>query len=914
MHTQLKRWLKILACLIMVIGSISVGFSTFLISGGNEKVSNVLSPSFKNVVPSAYFENNPDKLYTIEDALDIAGNNNVSDTIYVKPGTNPVITRDCTIASDDTLCIPYEGKNWKQLDFQANPSQFSDRNYDSVIKNRKNFIRIQTGVTLTNNGTLQLGGQTGSYSSACAGMTNGMYCEINMEPKSQIISKGTFSCFGYVKESEFISEDEIEKEAIVSITNGVLDIPFIVHDYKGGTQTVSRYKGGNVCPFEVIDVVNIQALFKFFYPSKMHVYADLYASDQHNNTDFDLFAPSNALLNFDEGAYVTSKFLNKGFWEEKNGLNFSYTPSITTYSLTANAKVDDLYRVHNKLCLYGTFSLNDMTMKINPMNVGDISISTASVLFPISYRLEAHIFGTLNCNNKYELLGGAKVYIEDSGVFNNNADFLIYGDNVSYTNSVTIDGVTHSIVNSYPTYFKGISGKLYIAGKYIQKSGAFGGNPFSMSSNAVLDLKGATSCSLSTGEYGYKSLDGTSEKLKFLTNSVLPGFKTPSTLIEQIDVVSKADVSLEINGNLQNVKLLTKSVYQGNSINDASWHYSEIEFSIGYDYPSKASANNDGVFSFDVSLTNLPSDDKRTYDVSSIQWNLSSDNSNCTLKSNSFKGTEKITVSGNVSKKGTYHISISASIKDTLPSNKIHQLNLVRTTIDATSCLLPETPVLMADMTYKKVEDIKKGDLVMSFNHFTRQIEPTTVILNAESEREAAKQKVLSLEFSDGKKIGVIGNHGFFDLEENKYVYINAENYSNYINHKFYGIEDGSLNRKDSILISGSVRYEVTKIYSPVTANNLNIITAGKLSISGEIDGLFNIFEYEKSSPKYDEDKMNEDISRYGLLSYEYFKNQLTYEQYQSLPCKYMSIAINKGLITWSQIQQYIKTWGPYLL
>lgn len=40
------------------------------------------------------------------------------------------------------------------------------------------------------------------------------------------------------------------------------------------------------------------------------------------------------------------------------------------------------------------------------------------------------------------------------------------------------------------------------------------------------------------------------------------------------------------------------------------------------------------------------------------------------------------------------------------------------------------------------------------------------------------------------------------------------------------------------------------------------------LSMPGGITGLFNIFEYENESLKYNIKKKNEDIKKYGLLDY----------------------------------------------
>lgn len=82
------------------------------------------------------------------------------------------------------------------------------------------------------------------------------------------------------------------------------------------------------------------------------------------------------------------------------------------------------------------------------------------------------------------------------------------------------------------------------------------------------------------------------------------------------------------------------------------------------------------------------------------------------------------------------------------------------------------------------------------------------------------------------------------------------------------------------------------------------------LSMPGGITGLFNIFEYENESLKYNIKKKNEDIKKYGLLDYSSFDKYLSKELYDKLPCKYMAISIGKGFKSWNIIQSYIDRWA----
>lgn len=85
------------------------------------------------------------------------------------------------------------------------------------------------------------------------------------------------------------------------------------------------------------------------------------------------------------------------------------------------------------------------------------------------------------------------------------------------------------------------------------------------------------------------------------------------------------------------------------------------------------------------------------------------------------------------------------------------------------------------------------------------------------------------------------------------------------------------------------------------------------LSMPGGITGLFNIFEYENESLKYNIKKKNKDIKKYGLLDYSLFDKYLSKELYDKLPCKYMAISIGKDFISWNTIQSYIDRWAGRL-
>ena len=226
----------------------------------------------------------------------------------------------------------------------------------------------------------------------------------------------------------------------------------------------------------------------------------------------------------------------------------------------------------------------------------------------------------------------------------------------------------------------------------------------------------------------------------------------------------------------------------------------------------------------------------------------------------------------------------------------------------SSSCLVEGTLITLADGTTKKVEDITSDDYLLVFNHESGKLDVAKVLFN--DSESLAEYTIINLKFSNGSIVRVVSEHGFFDLDLNKYVYITATNYRSYIGHKFYGL-DGNYAGIEFVLTDAYLTKETVRVYSPVTAYHLNYFTEGLLSMPGGIDGLFNIFEYDNNL-QYDSELMEADITKYGLLDYSVFEGLVPYEVYLAFPAKYFNVAIGKGLLTWDDIYYLINRYSIY--
>lgn len=232
--------------------------------------------------------------------------------------------------------------------------------------------------------------------------------------------------------------------------------------------------------------------------------------------------------------------------------------------------------------------------------------------------------------------------------------------------------------------------------------------------------------------------------------------------------------------------------------------------------------------------------------------------------------------------------------------------------VSSKECLVEGTLITLANGEKVPVENIKQGDMLLVFNHETGQYDIAEVLFN--DSEPLNKYTIINLVFNDGTHIKVVSEHGFFDLNLNKYVYIDSTNYKEYIGHKFFttAYENGTLIKGSITLTESYLTDETVRVYSPVTKYHLNYFAENVLSMPGGIEGLFNIFEYN-SDLKYNEEKKQQDIEQYGLLTYDDFKDYVSYEIYESFPALYFNVSIAKGLLTWEQIMYYIERYAPLM-
>jgi hypothetical protein len=218
-------------------------------------------------------------------------------------------------------------------------------------------------------------------------------------------------------------------------------------------------------------------------------------------------------------------------------------------------------------------------------------------------------------------------------------------------------------------------------------------------------------------------------------------------------------------------------------------------------------------------------------------------------------------------------------------------------------CFAAGTLITMPDGSYRPIEELQPGDCIRVYDH-ENGCYTSSPILFIEDDG-VMKWPVINLEFSDGTTQKFIYEHGLFDLDLNKYIYITEENFQDFIGHCF--AKEEPFGYSEITLENAWVQLEFTGCYSMTTEYHMNYFVNGMYSMPGGITGLFNFFEYDENLA-YDKELMAQDIETYGLFTYEDFAPYMSEETFNTIfPIKYLKVSIGKGLVTFEDLEYIIE-------
>lgn len=848
---KIRNRFGLLLAFIMTIVSIPVGFSAWSTISPISSSEVITIPTSDKQV--AYYDSN--YFPTIESAVASANETGSSKNVYVIPGTNPTITQSFDINSNVTLIMPYSGETYNSgKNTTASSPNSTDFEAATYVKN---IIKISKGVNINVKGNFYVGGVVScgwGNSTTVFSYVGGDHVKVVLEENVTINVTGSLTSYGRI-----IKDNINDSSCKINIIGGNLLQPAIIRDWPGASSAIKRVNNNTMpfCNYE-IPYITVPMYFsksgKFIGEIRMEEITTRIVNLNVINSSND------SLVKVNDSSVI--RFEYKNIDANQKIMTAASNRSTIIQMISGSAEIGYI-----SLNVYITVSTNKFPIVIP---------STFSLIIGDGDNAAQ---GT--CNYSACFSPGTSIVIKEKSTLNLDSSKNTSGSNTSFAMFEDAVIENHGTLNvGGPCAFKVIS----------------------KSNNAKLNV----SDSVSDVSTSYKYLvNGTETTLTSENNFLRGDVIEDSTVTDDKRLETGAYESVQ-DGNDPNIYYwnrifkLTLSSYES-SPGLSSDGTAKVEF-----VPSAAS-DSGGYRFYDWSvsgegvLLGETAPDAQNNGVTSLQ-NIETNIIYFYAKANENTG----------SKAGDF-ASIYATITVTAKKSQNDEGGLSNTVTferrgkegsdsGGGGCVIPGTMITLADGSQKAVENILPGDELLVINHETGQYDVSPVIFN--DSEPLGMYDVTYLRFSDGSEVGISYEHGFFDRTLNKYVYITNSNGEQYIGHEFY-TENGYVTLDEVETVQ-----EETRLYSPVTAWHLNYFTNGVLSMPGGIEGLFNIFEYEQDSLKYDEFLMQQDIDTYGLFTYDDFKDYCSYEFYSAFPAPYLKVSIGKGYITKEEIIRLIKRYS----
>lgn len=223
-------------------------------------------------------------------------------------------------------------------------------------------------------------------------------------------------------------------------------------------------------------------------------------------------------------------------------------------------------------------------------------------------------------------------------------------------------------------------------------------------------------------------------------------------------------------------------------------------------------------------------------------------------------------------------------------------------------CFADGTLITLADGTQKPIEQIETTDKLRTYNFFTGEYEeqPIALLVN----HGYAEYPITNLHYSDGTMLRLIYEHGTFDYDLNKFVYVTPENYEEYLGHRFVK-DNGESGYELVTLESVEVTNEYSGLWSITSAANMDAFANDMLTIAPP-DDFYNWIPMGEKL-RYDAAAFAADVETYGLYTYEDFADFVTYDQFIAFNGAYLKAPIEKGLITWDYLVDLIDVYQKYM-
>lgn len=335
--------------------------------------------------------------YTIEDAL---FNSKSGDTVEFISAAKEVSFAPLDIATaiyaDNAYRTVKAGVTLKLASDEDSSAKIGKPTYGNGVGNYvdtdsskiKHKLILNESIVLEVYGNILIQGLLGVNGQGLSGHTSGNHSQIINNGTINLNSSAKLDLRGYIKGT-----------GIVEARSGAtVYSPFVVYDYRGGTNTVTVYRKGNIAPFRIYEMPNIQCNYSILYGAEHKGYLDLYASNQHRTDIVTIIGNSNAMLIMED----SSSHIIKTYTKIDNGIG------MTNLTITGKAKMG--------------------TLKIT---VSGVTVSMTDVRFPMPWNYSINVGDGLNPTTftlpeDYKMMTGATVNVKKSATVNLTGTLLIY--------------------------------------------------------------------------------------------------------------------------------------------------------------------------------------------------------------------------------------------------------------------------------------------------------------------------------------------------------------------------------------------------------------------------------------------------------------------------------------------------------
>ena len=436
---------------------------------------------------------------TLEEALTAANEGVTGDLILYKDVT---FDKDSTIPEGIHLIVPYSATDTTGYGELGNKDRVSwNVGVDPYIT-----VTVNSGVTLTVDGQLTLGGVQHHLSQTAQGHTSGDYSQI--VNNGNIVLNGDMNVIG-----------RVTGNGVLTVNSGAtLKQPFLVNNYAGGTNTLNYYEDGHF-PFVQFATVNIECKQIINYGAKVSGATSLFFFSSITTQDVVLM---DAIENKETSGEGSLLWMQQGSRIE---VTYDGTKCVNELHGTTN-------KVHlgdsglTTLDIYGNVTLGEFSL----IGYGSFDMILA---LPYTYNIVVKE-GTLTvpADRAYKIMPGAKVTVESGATLDVLGRLYVYDGLIQADKS----GKQYPNSTTLTNYGFSASGNLVVDGTLKVGAGAtFAGIVQTTGTSGVIEIaEGAklTDTIKEGSEYGYtndKTMLTLSARVFGLTHNTLTTLEAGKT-------------------------------------------------------------------------------------------------------------------------------------------------------------------------------------------------------------------------------------------------------------------------------------------------------------------------------------------------------------------------------------------------